>query len=121
MSERQADANDLSQAARNLLATDFVRADPTEIREILEEITQALEPLTHTAARLSRWHSRAVRGNHYAATQNANEAVEDAATQLLATARFLAAARDAARAGAKANSTVRWRRQRSPLSPDRES
>lgn len=115
MSERQADANDLSQAARNLQTTDFARADPTEIREILEELTQALEPLTHTAAKLSRWHSRAVRGSHYTATQDANEAVEDAATQLLATARFLTAARDAARAGTEANNTVRWRKLPPPL------
>lgn len=110
-SEFRADESELARAARQLSATDFSRCEPAEIRALVGAVSSTIEPLRNSVAQLSWWHTRAVRGSDYSAEHDGGAAVEDAATQLLAASRFLAAADDAVRAAREANGAVRWRRR----------
>lgn len=120
MNDSRAEEHELARAARQISTTDFSRANPTEIRALLTEINHTVEPLKAATAQLSKWHSKAIRGSYYAPSHANGEAVEDAATQLLAASRFLAAAGHALHAAEQANAEVRWRRRRPPKEPGKD-
>lgn len=108
---------DLPETARRLAEADLARAHPDEIPALLHDLHASVDVLKHTTAELSWWHSRAIRGSDYAPDEHASEAIEDAATQLLAASRFLTAARDATAAAVDASENIRWRRRDQKRSP----
>jgi len=101
----------LAETARRLSEADLTRTRPDEIPALLNDLHTAVDALKHTTAKLSWWHSRAIRGSDYAPDEDANEAVEDAATQLLAASRFLTAASNGTAAAVDTGKTIRWRRR----------
>ena len=107
-------ATKVSHEAKALSDAHLSRTHPSDIPPLTHEIAATLDSLKQVTAQLSWWRSRVVNGSDYAPDQGASLAIEDAAAQLLATSRFLSAARDAVTAGETATRTVRWKRRHRP-------
>jgi hypothetical protein len=103
---------ELADDARTLADNDLNRTHVTDAPALLHDLHASIDALKQATAQMSWRHSRAIKGSDYA--------VEDAAAQLLAASRFLAAASDATAAAEKASKTVRWRRRNQQRSTSTE-